>query len=91
MRKYIFLILLATSLQSETANDQAFVCFTKSAYMDFIEFIGSERIDSASEMIERGECAKLDKGAKYKVIAKDGVVSFIDVSGIRAWMIEGNK
>jgi hypothetical protein len=89
MKKYIFLILLSFPILSETANDQAFVCFTKTAYTDFIVLISEERIDSASDMIERGECAKLDKGAKYKVIAKDGIVSFIDVSGIRAWMIEG--
>jgi hypothetical protein len=39
-------------------------------------------------MIESGECAKLDKGAKYKVLARDNKVAYIDIYGIKAWMIE---
>ena len=91
MKKLILLLALLSCLApvySETASNSTFVCFTKEDFLDFFTLVSQYRDDSANAMIESGECAKLDKGAKYKVLAKDNKVAYIDIYGIKAWMIE---
>lgn len=88
MKKIIFLLLLTFSLNAETANDETFVCFNADSLARFAEFIIDDKIDSARELIESGECAKLDKGTKFKVLAKHDILQIVNIAGIRAYMVK---
>jgi hypothetical protein len=88
MKKFILVfLLLVGSLFSETANENAFACYNDKDFELFLFYLEKEQTQSIVKQIQDGDCTRIEAGTKIKVLLQEGSIAYVDVSGIKMFML----